>query len=324
VENKVNIGLDIAGGDFAPGCNLEGAKMALAEFGDRLHLTLFGNEEVIRDGLKIQNIPESSVTVVDAPEIIEMGESPLKAFLSKPNSSIAVGFKYLKEGKIDGFASAGSTGAMFGGAVVSLGTVVENIRPCLMTYVPKPSGRDGIILDIGASADSKPENLYQFAVLGSTFAQIISRIDNPRVGLLNIGEEPEKGNELTKAAYKLMEGTTDFNFVGNVEGHDFFRDKADVYVCNGFTGNVIVKFSESWYQLCRKFGINNEFLERFNFENQGGSPVLGVNGAVVIGHGISNGKAIKNMIGLTMNVVENKLSQRIKEALSRNDYSKNE
>lgn len=187
-----------------------------------------------------------------------------------------------------------------------------------MTYVPKPSGRDGIILDIGASADSKPENLYQFAVLGSTFAEHISHISNPRVGLMNIGEEPEKGNELVKAAYKLMVDTKDFNFIGNVEGHDLFRDKADVFVCNGFTGNIIVKLCESWYHISRKFGFNNEFLERFNFENQGGSPVLGVNGAVVIGHGISNGKAIKNMIGLTMNVVENKLSQRIKEAILRN------
>lgn len=319
MADKLNIGLDVAGGDFAPGCNLEGAVLALAEYGDRLHLTLFGSEQVIREGLAQHGISESSVTVVDAPEAIEMGESPMKALLSKPNSSIAVGFRYLKEGKIDGFASAGSTGAMFGGAVVSLGTVLENIRPCLMTYVPKPSGRDGIILDIGASADSKPENLYQFAVLGSSFAQHIARIENPRVGLINIGEEPEKGNELVKAAYKLMDGSGDFNFVGNVEGHDIFRDKADVYVCNGFTGNIIVKLSESWYHMCRKFGFNNEYLERFNFENQGGSPVLGVNGAVVIGHGISNGKAIKNMIGLTMNVVDSKLSQRIKEALSRNE-----
>lgn len=318
MSEKLNIGLDIAGGDFAPGCNLEGASLALAEFGERLHLTLFGPEQQIREGISALGIPDAAYTVVDAPEVIEMGESPIKAFMSKPNSSISLGFKYLKEGKIDGFASAGNTGAMFGGAVVSLGTVVENIRPCLMTYVPKPSGRDGIILDIGASADSKPENLYQFAVLGSTFAEHISHISNPRVGLMNIGEEPEKGNELVKAAYKLMVDTKDFNFIGNVEGHDLFRDKADVFVCNGFTGNIIVKLCESWYHISRKFGFNNEFLERFNFENQGGSPVLGVNGAVVIGHGISNGKAIKNMIGLTMNVVENKLSQRIKEAILRN------
>lgn len=318
MSEKLNIGLDIAGGDFAPGCNLEGASLALAEFGERLHLTLFGPEQQIREGISTLGIPDSAYAVVDAPEVIEMGESPIKAFMSKPNSSISLGFKYLKEGKIDGFASAGNTGAMFGGAVVSLGTVVENIRPCLMTYVPKPSGRDGIILDIGASADSKPENLYQFAVLGSTFAEHISHISNPRVGLMNIGEEPEKGNELVKAAYKLMVDTKDFNFIGNVEGHDLFRDKADVFVCNGFTGNIIVKLCESWYHISRKFGFNNEFLERFNFENQGGSPVLGVNGAVVIGHGISNGKAIKNMIGLTMNVVENKLSQRIKEAILRN------
>lgn len=319
MAETLNIGLDVAGGDFAPGCNLDGIVLALSEYGERLHLTLFGSEAAIKAGLAERSISEDLVTIVEAPEVIEMGDSPMKALLSKPNSSIALGLRYLKEGKIDGFASAGSTGAMFGGAVVGLGTVVENIRPCLMTYVPKPNGKDGIILDIGASADSKPENLYQFAVLGSTFAEHISNISSPRVGLVNIGEEPEKGNELVKAAYKLMNGSADFNFVGNVEGHDLFRDKADVYVCNGFTGNIIVKLCESWYHMCRKFGFNNDYLERFNFENQGGSPVLGVNGAVVIGHGISNGKAIKNMIGLTMNVVENKLPQRIKEALSRNE-----
>lgn len=316
MEGTLNIGLDVSGGDFAPVCNLDGAAQALKEFKGRLHLTLFGPEEVIRSGMSERGVDSSLYTVVDAPEIIEMGESPMRAFMTKPRSSIAIGFRWLQEDKIDGFASAGSTGAMFGAAVITLGTVVENIRPCLMTYVPKLSGRDGIILDIGASADSKPENLYQFAILGNSFAKHILHIPDPKVGLLNIGEEPEKGNELTKAAYKLMDGSKDFRFVGNVEGHDILSDKADVIVCNGFTGNVILKFGESWYQLCRRFGLNNEFLERFNFENQGGSPVLGVNGAVVIGHGISNGKAIKNMIRMTMDVVQNKLSQRIKEALT--------
>ncbi len=316
MEGTWNIGLDVSGGDFAPGCNFDGAAAALSEYAGRLHLTLFGPEEDIRSGMSDRGVDSSLYTVVDAPETIEMGESPMRAFMTKPKSSIAIGFRWLQEDKIHGFASAGSTGAMFGAAVITLGTVVENIRPCLMTYVPKLSGRDGIILDIGASADSKPENLYQFAVLGNSFAKHILHISDPKVGLLNIGEEPEKGNELTKAAYKLMDGSADFNFVGNVEGHDIVHEKADVIVCNGFTGNVVVKYSESWYHICRNFGLNNDFLERFNFENQGGSPVLGVNGAVVIGHGISNGKAIKNMIRMTVDMVDNMLAQRIKEALT--------
>jgi glycerol-3-phosphate acyltransferase PlsX len=313
---KVNIGLDMAGGDFAPGCNFEGVALATEKWCDTIHLTLIGDETIIRNGLKERNLDPSAFDIVHAPEVIEMGESPMKALVSKPNSSISVGLKLLKTGKIDGFASAGSTGAVFGASVVTLGTVVENIRPCLMTTVPKLKNHDGIILDIGASADSKPENLYQFAILGNTFARHIMNIDNPRVGLINIGEEPEKGNELVKATYKLMAASTDFNFVGNVETTDLFGDKADVFVCNGFTGNIVIKLSEAWYKICRRFGLNNEYLEKFNYENHGGSPVLGVNGEVVIGHGISNGKAIMNMIKFTADIVNSQLSKRIQEALT--------
>ncbi|MBL0913650.1 MAG: phosphate acyltransferase [Bacteroidia bacterium] len=316
---KINIGLDIAGGDFAPQCNFDGARLILDQLGDRVHLTLIGDQDLIREGLAANGIAPDAVSVFHAPEVIEMGDSPMRALASKPNNSISAGLGLLKAGKIDGFASAGNTGAIFGAAVVALGTVIENIRPCMMAIAPRETGKDAIILDVGASADSKPENLYQFAILGHTFYKYIMGEENPKTGLINIGEEPEKGNEVVKAAYKLMAGSTDFNFIGNVEGNELFGGKADILVCNGFTGNVVLKLCEGWYRTCRRFGLKNDYLEKFNFENQGGSPVLGINGSVVIGHGISNGKAIMNMVKLTAEIVENKLPWRIKEALSNNE-----
>src|SRR5690606_13645425 len=283
-------------GDFAPNCNFEGAKLVLENLSDKIHLVLIGDENVIKTGLSSYGIDENAVSIFHAPEVIEMGDTPMRALMSKPNNSISVGLGLLKAGKIDGFASAGNTGAIFGASVVALGTVIENIRPCMMTFVPRLNNRDALMLDIGASADSKPENLYQFAMLGHTFYKYIMNVENPKTGLINIGEEPEKGNEVVKAAYKLMNGSTDFNFIGNVEGNELFSDKADILVCNGFTGNVVLKLCEGFYKLSRHFGFSNEYLERFNYENQGGSAVLGINGAVVIGHGISNGKAIMNMV----------------------------
>lgn len=317
--SKIVIGLDIAGGDFAPNCNFEGAKLVLENLSDKIHLVLIGDENVIKTGLSSYGIDENAVSIFHAPEVIEMGDTPMRALMSKPNNSISVGLGLLKAGKIDGFASAGNTGAIFGASVVALGTVIENIRPCMMTFVPRLNNRDALMLDIGASADSKPENLYQFAMLGHTFYKYIMNVENPKTGLINIGEEPEKGNEVVKAAYKLMNGSTDFNFIGNVEGNELFSDKADILVCNGFTGNVVLKLCEGFYKLSRHFGFSNEYLERFNYENQGGSAVLGINGAVVIGHGISNGKAIMNMVKFSAEIVENKLPWRIKVALSSNE-----
>lgn len=317
--SKIVIGLDIAGGDFAPKCNFEGAKLILENLSDKIHLVLIGDENIIKAGLSEHGIAEDVVGIYHAPEVIEMGDSPMRALASKPNNSISIGLGLLKHGKIDGFASAGNTGAIFGASVVALGTVIENIRPCMMTFVPRQNSQDAIMLDIGASADSKPENLYQFAVLGHTFYKYIMSVENPRTGLINIGEEPEKGNEVVKAAYKLMADSKDFHFIGNVEGNELFSEKADVLVCNGFTGNVVLKLCEGWYKVIRQFGYTNEYLERFNFENRGGSAVLGINGSVVIGHGISNGKAIMNMVKFSAEIVENKLPWRLKEALSNNE-----
>jgi glycerol-3-phosphate acyltransferase PlsX len=242
-----------------------------------------------------------------------MSEHPTKAFSHKPNSSIALGFFMLKEGKLDGFASNGNTGAMLVGSMFSVKSIAGVIRPCITSILPKENGGVGLILDVGTNADCKPDVLYQFGVLGSLYAEHVYNIKNPRVALLNIGEEPEKGNLVAQAAHQLMKDSRDFNFVGNVEGRDIFGDHCDVIVCDGFTGNVVLKEAEAFYTLIKKRGLSDAYFDRFNYENYGGTPVLGINSTVMIGHGISNEIAVKNMLLLTKDVVEAKLSDKIKQ-----------
>ena len=173
------------------------------------------------------------------------------------------------------------------------------------------------MLDIGTNPDVKPDVLYQFAILGSIYSKFVLNVKNPKVGLLNIGEEEEKGNLLCQSAFRLMKGSNNFNFYGNIEGRDLFRDKADVIVCDGFTGNIVLKQIEAMYRLMVKRNLVDDFFDKFNYENYGGSPILGVNSSVVIGHGISNARAIKNMIFLSKEIHEAKLTQKIKRAMSK-------
>ncbi|MDB9990815.1 hypothetical protein OAD79_05200 [Flavobacteriales bacterium] len=180
--------------------------------------------------------------------------------------------------------------------------------------MPKKNGGVGLILDVGVNADCKPDVLFQFAILGSLFAENVYNIKKPKVGLLNIGEEKGKGNLLTQSAYRLLEDNDDINFVGNVEGRDLFNEKADVIVCDGFTGNVVLKLAESFYSLINQKNIKDDYFDRFNYEIYGGTPVLGVDGNVLIGHGISNENAIKNMILLGKDLINSKLNSKIKKA----------
>jgi len=243
-----------------------------------------------------------------------MGDHPTKAFSQKPNSSISIGFQLLKEGKIDAFASTGNTGAMLVGSMYTVRAIQGIIRPCITSILPKENGSVGLILDVGSNADCKPDVLYQFGILGSLLAENVYGIKKPKVGLLNIGEEPEKGNLVTQAAYSLMKDSKDFNFIGNIEGRDIFSESVDVIVCDGFTGNVVLKEAEAIYSLIKKRGLSDAYFDRFNYENYGGTPILGINSTVMIGHGISNDIAIKNMILLTKDVVEAGLVQKIKQA----------
>jgi glycerol-3-phosphate acyltransferase PlsX len=310
----MRIGIDILGGDFAPQAPLDGVCLALAELDSSVRLVLIGDQDQISAHLKAKGIDPSAVDVVHATEVIEMGEHPVKAFSKKQNSTIAVGLKMMLAGQLDAFASCGNTGAMLVGAMYTVKSVAGVIRPCITTAFPKENGGFNILLDVGSNADCKPDVLYQFGILGKLYAQHVFGVQEPRVALLNIGEEPEKGNLVAQAAYELMKESNDFKFVGNVEGRDVFGDHADVIVCEGFTGNVVLKFAESFYAAMKKRNIKDEYLDRFNYEVYGGTPVLGVNGNVMIGHGISSPLAIKNMITLSRDVVNANLPDKIRKA----------
>jgi len=310
----MRIGLDVMGGDFAPSETVKGAILALQEMPKDSRIVLIGDEALISDELQKEKADINAFDIVHAPDVIGMAEHPAKAFTKKPQSSISVGFHLLKKGEIDGFASAGNSGAMLVGSFYTVKAITGVIRPSITSVLPKENGSVGLILDVGINVDCKPDVLYQFGILGSLYAEHVYGVKNPKVALLNIGEEEGKGNLLTQSTYQLMKDSEDFNFVGNIEGRDLFNDTADVIVCDGFIGNVVLKQAEAFYVMTRKRGIEDEYFARFNYENYGGTPVLGVNGAVVIGHGISNGKAIKNMILHTAEVIQVNLSEKIKQA----------
>ncbi|SMC80191.1 phosphate acyltransferase PlsX [Pedobacter nyackensis] len=310
----MRIGLDIMGGDYAPKANVLGAIAAHPLLSSDEQIVLIGDTQQIKPILSENGFNPDHFEYVHTEEVIGMGEHPTKAIVQKPNSSISIGFNLLKEGKLDSFASAGNSGAMLVGAVFSVKTIPGIIRPCLTTFLPKLSGGIGLMLDVGANADCKPDTLLQFGILGSLYAEYVMQIENPKVALMNIGEEDEKGDMLSLATFPLMKDTNLFNFVGNVEGRDLFNDKADVIVCDGFTGNVMLKLAESFYVLTKKRGLKDEFFDRFNYENYGGSPVLGVNAPVVIGHGISSPLAVKNMILQSRDMITTGLVGKIQAA----------
>ncbi len=311
----MRIGIDIMGGDFAPEATVLGAILAHKELSSEDRIVLIGDQDKINDILNRENVDASNFDIIHTTQVIDMHDHPAKAFSKKPDSSIAKGFYLLTKGEIDGFASAGSTGAMMVGAMFSVKSIPGVIRPVITGPIPKLDGTHSIILDVGLNPDTKPDVLYQYAILGSIYAENVYNIKNPKVGLMNIGSEEGKGNLVTKSAHELMKDSNDFNFVGNIEANEIFDEgTADVIVCDGFVGNVILKEAEAFYTLYRKRKLKDEFFDKFNFENYGGTPILGVNKNIVIGHGISNDVAIKNMILHTREVAEANLSEKIKEA----------
>ena len=312
----LRLGIDVMGGDFSPESPLKGALLAKEKLGSRAQVVLFGDEKLIQSSLLSYGVAPDSFEIVGSTQTIEMHEHPTKAIVQKPQSSIAMGLKALAEKKIDAFSSAGNTGAVMVASMMTIKSIPGVIRPCITSILPKEKGGMGLILDVGTNADCKPDVLHQFGILGSIFAQLVYHIENPKVALLNIGEEPEKGNLVSQAAHVMMAESTQFNFIGNVEGRDLFNSKADVIVCEGFTGNVVLKEAEAFYTLIKKRGLSDEYFDRFNYELYGGTPILGVNGSVMIGHGISSPVAIQNMILLSMEVAETKLHEKIKEAFN--------
>lgn len=312
----MNIGIDMMGGDFAPLEAVKGIQLYLSNHNIPATLILIGNKAQLDTLLTEHKVSSDHLKVVHAEQVIDMHEHPTKALKEKQKSSIAIGFHLLASGKMDAFISAGNTGAMLVGALFSIKALEGVIRPTISSIVPKADGGTGLLLDVGLNADCKPEQLNQFAIMGSVYAQLILGIDNPKVGLINVGEEEGKGNLLAQATYPLLKTNKHINFIGNIEGRDVLQSKAEVMVCEGFTGNIILKMAESLYEISQAKKMTEEFFERFNFENYGGTPVLGVAKPVIIGHGISGAKAFMNMIHLAQIMIEKDVMQKMKEELS--------
>ncbi len=315
----LKVGLDVMGGDFAPEAAVKGAVLALESLGKDSRIVLFGDETRILEILNEQNCSSDNFDIVATTEVIEMGDHPAKAFQSKTNSSITVGFGYLAKGLINGFASAGSTGAMMVGSMYAVKPIEGVIRPTISSLVPTVATRAALLLDVGLNVDCKPEVLAQYGLIGSIYAQSVMGIENPRVAVLNIGEEESKGNAQSKATYELMKQDGRFNFVGNIEGSHVFTGKiADVIVCDGFVGNTMLKMAEGLYRINNLLtggaSSNHPFWEMMNYEHIGGTPVLGVNAPVVIGHGCSTPEAIKSMILSTERCVISEVTAKLQEA----------
>lgn len=308
----MNIGLDMMGGDFAP---LEAVKgLHLYMQGDTHTASLFciGDEAQVKPLLEQHGLTHPSIQIVHAPEVIGYHEHPTKALKEKQRSSIAIGFHLLATGKIDALISAGNTGAMLVGAMFSIKAIEGVLRPTIATIMPKLNGDTGLLLDVGLNADCKPEQLNQFAILGSLYAEHMLNISRPKVGLMNVGEEEGKGNILAQATHPLLKENSQVNFIGNIEGRDLFNDKADVIVCDGFTGNIILKMAESVYDITQQRGYAGDaYFSRFHYENYGGTPVLGVAKPVIIGHGISTAKAFMNMIREAEKMIQSNLCGKI-------------
>ncbi|HEX9917124.1 MAG TPA: phosphate acyltransferase PlsX [candidate division Zixibacteria bacterium] len=336
MADKVRIGLDAMGGDKAPASIVEGALLASRDRKADYQVVLVGDKGKIQRELERLGVSVPPFEVVHASEVVSMDEPAAEAARKKKDSSLAVGMGMQKEGKLDGFVSGGNTGAVMATAVLTLGHLEGVDRPAIASYFP--SEKDAVVvLDVGANADCKARNLYEFGVMGTIYTNYILKRENPRLGLLSIGEESTKGNELTLVSYRLL-SESKLNFIGNVEGHDVLKGTCDVVVCDGFVGNIMLKFAES-IESFLYFLIKEElrrsilfrtgaFLLKYplrslrkslNYAEYGGAPLLGVDGVCIICHGKSSPKAIKNAVKLASKMVNEKVNEHIKEEL-RNSY----
>lgn len=332
----MRIVVDAMGGDGAPAVEVEGVAEALRDELDA-EIVLVGDEARIRPLLEEHGLAqEPRLFVEHAPDVIEMGEDPARQVRRMKGASISVATRMLKEGRADGLVSAGNTGAVVASSLLTLGRIQGVRRPGIATFLPSPTG-GAVLLDVGANSDCTPQHLLQFGVMGSIYAKRVMGRENPKVGLLNIGEESSKGNKLMQTTYPLLEASH-LNFVGNIEGRDVFHGGADVVVCDGFVGNVVLKFSESVIHLITKLireEIGNDLRNRLgallmrpvfrslsrqlNYEEYGGAPLLGVNGVVIIAHGSSTAKAIKNAIHVAIRFVQEQINDHIRTELQGQD-----
>lgn len=312
----MKIGVDVMGGDFFPQAPIEGAILAKSELPTDCEIVLVGQKDIIENELERQGVQKNTFEIVHASEIIGMSEHPTKAATQKKDSSINVGIKLARIGELDAFISAGNTGAMLVSSVFGLKNIEGVIRPTIGTNLPY---RDhfSFISDVGANTDCKPEFLNQFALLSSIYSKEVMKVENPRVALLSIGEEESKGDQLTIAAHKLLRENSKINFIGNKEGRDINSTDVDIYICDGFVGNIILKFTESFFDVLKhKLGGNTDQIQEYNYETYGGIPILGIEGVSIIGHGMSSPRAYKSMIFKAKEMVDAKLVEKIKQSLN--------
>lgn len=328
--SRIPIAVDIMGGDDAPEAILEGSIMALNDFGDKYYLYLVGDATQIKKYLSGKGVSSNgNFEIVDAPDVVGMGEHPVQAIRHKPKSSINVSVNLVKEGKAAGVFSAGNTGAAVGASFLKWRMLEGLARPCIATQLPADEG-NFLLLDAGATVDCSPLNLAQFAIMGDIYARLVMKKETPKVGLLSNGTEEGKGNKLTQDAFKLLQEIPGLNFIGNVEGHDLFSTAVDVVVCDGFVGNVLLKSTEQVLKTVKKIikanvkgrplamlgglmmkGVMEDFKKRSDPAEVGGAPLLGVNGYCVIGHGNSTGYAARNGIRQVGDLVETGVNQNI-------------
>ena len=324
--DSMKIALDAMGGDYAPRSVVKGTLLALKEYED-IELILVGDKNKILEELKNLRVHEPPFTIVHTSEVIEMSDSPVEALKRKKDSSIMVMNRMLGEGKVDAVVSAGNTGAMFASSSMACGRIKGVSRPTIGTILPRKGG-SCFLIDAGANIDSKPEHLLQFGIIGSLFVRFFLDVPNPKVGLLNIGGEKSKGVPKTVKAHELLSESA-LNFIGNVEGGQVFTGEADVVVCDGFVGNILLKFAEGIagivkYKIEEKLSyipgiarIINYFDKEFDYAKYGGVPILGINGVSIIGHGHSSSRAIKSAVREAIELIEMNFIDKITEAVKK-------
>ncbi|MCK4745778.1 MAG: phosphate acyltransferase [Bacteroidales bacterium] len=314
----MQIGIDIMGGDFAPGSTIRGAILAKESMPGNVTVALIGDQDVIDRYSDDHKLDLSRISVIHTKDNVGMEDHPLKAFKEKSEASIFKGQRMVTDGSIEGFCSAGNTGAMLVGALQIVTSIPGIIRPAIAAPIPDLHGNQSLMLDVGLNPDARPDVLYQYGSIGTIYSKLVHGIEEPKVALLNIGLEEDKGNMVARSAYQLMKESLEYDFIGNFEANELFvSSRANVIVSDGFVGNMMLKEAEAFYRVVSEKGIGNGYFEMYNFENIGGTPVLGVNGPLIIGHGISTEKAIKSMLLHTAEVVEADLVNRIKEELDR-------
>jgi glycerol-3-phosphate acyltransferase PlsX len=340
-NGKIRIAVDAMGGESAPQAEVGGAILAQNENHGDLELVLVGETEKINQELSRLKATDLPFTLENASELITMNDQAVES-LRKKDSSIAVGMRLQKEGKVDAFVSGGNTGAVMTHALMTLGRLEGVSRPAIASFLPSEEGIV-VVVDAGANAECKAHNLYQFGVMGSIYTSYVLRKENPRIGLLSIGEESTKGNELTLTTYKLLSEDPSLNFIGNVEGRDVLKGTCDVVVCDGFVGNIVLKFAESidgFLTWMVKKRVKESFLFRLgaflvkvsirdlrkvlDYTEYGGAPLLGVNGVCIICHGESPPKAIKNALKLAADMVRERVNEHITKVLRDKENKRNQ